>query len=71
MAEAEPEFTVKFVKGKAVYTRVKPKEETAPPLKAVTAPKMTLGCRGRYNAYVKKRAGKTTISLQKWAQINC
>ena len=68
---ADPEYTVKIVDGKAVYTRVTPKETT--PLKAVTAPKRTLGCRSRYNAYVKNRAkaGHTAIGMDKWMQINC
>ena len=64
------DYTVKMVNGKAVYTKV-PRKAQAQPAAAAAAPKVNLGCRGRYNAYAKKRAGKTTISLAKWARINC
>lgn len=69
---AEPEFTVKIVDGKAVYTKVASKEKAAPQ-KAVTAPKRSLGCRSRYNSYVKERTAKghTAISADKWMAINC
>ncbi len=61
------DYTVKMVNDKAVYTKVPRKAEAQP----ASAPKINLGCRGRYNAYARKRAGRTTISLTKWAQINC
>ena len=66
------DYTVKTVNGKAVYTKVPRKAETQP-TPAATAPKINLGCRGRYRAYAtaqSKRAG-AVISFEKWSQINC
>ena len=69
----DPEYTVKIVDGKAVYTQVAPKPK---------APKVnkSLGCRARYNAYAKAQdrrrsklgTGKgATIDYDTWAGINC
>ena len=62
----DPEFTVKIVNGKAVYTKVAPKP---------TTPKVnkSLGCRARYNVYAKAQSLRkgATIGFDKWAGINC
>jgi hypothetical protein len=62
----DPEYTVKIVKGKAVYTKVESKP---------VGPKVnkSLGCRARYNSYAKAQSLRTgaTIDFDTWAGINC